>query len=227
MNSISHEDITGNKIYDAFSNWFGKIDRNKPYFAFVHLWDVHYDYIPPPPYDKLYDPHYQGNMSPSFNSDNKRLGPDMCTRDLEHLIALYDGEISWTDFILGKIINLLEESNDLKNTMIIITSDHGEEFLEHGKLAHDDLYDELVRVPLIIFYPKKFPKSRVELPISHIDLLPTILDVAAIKTPDKIQGKSILNLMNKKDEDRCLLTEYKSHFLGRNLKAIRTRWKLS
>jgi len=226
MHTASHKDITGGKIYQAFSSWYKDKDEDKPYFAFVHMWDVHYDYIPPPPYDKLYDPDYQGLLKPHF-ANNKRLGPNMCSRDLEHLIALYDGEIKWTDFNLGKIIDLLTKSGDLENTLIIITADHGEEFLEHGRLGHDSLFDELIRIPMIIYYPKLFPNKKLPHQVSQIDLLPTILDVVNRDVPDYISGVSILDLLKRGfNPDRMLMSEYSSQPRNRLMISFRTvDWK--
>jgi len=226
MHFESHEDITGNKIYEAFSKWYSERDRSRPYFAFLHMWDVHYDYKPPPPYDKLYDPHYQGIMSTSFNN-NPRLGPHICTRDLEHLIALYDGEINWTDYIIGQILDKLRKSGEIDNTMIVITSDHGEEFLEHGQFGHDNLYDELVRIPLIIYFKGTFPNKRLDYHISHIDLLPTILDIIGNTIPDYIPGLSIKRIIEENNKkERPLLLELTSKARNKLIKSVRAEeWK--
>jgi len=222
----SHKDITSEIIAQTFSTWFENKNNDKPYFAFIHMWDVHFDYIPPPPYDKLYDPHYQGTITPNF-ANNPRLTPNMCTRDLEHLIALYDGEITWTDYNIGEIINLLENSKTLKNTMVIITADHGEQFFEHGRLGHDDLYDETLRIPLIIYYPKGFENNKMTNHVSHVDLFPTILDVSDQDIPIYLSGESILKQVeNNEDGERLLLAEYNSKQRKRLMKSVRTvDWK--
>ncbi len=82
----------------------------------------------------------------------------MAPRDLEHLIALYDGEIRYTDKAIGKLIEQLKQRGVFEDTMIIITADHGDEFLDHGGKAHmATCYNELVKVPLVIRVPWAYP----------------------------------------------------------------------
>jgi arylsulfatase A-like enzyme len=221
----SHQDITGQKIYDTFSKWFENRGKDKPIFSFIHCWDVHYDFIPPPPFDSYFDPHYQGTLSPERYQSNPRINPDMCSRDLEHIIALYDGEIRWTDHIVGKILDLLKKSNMMKNTMIIITADHGEAFFEHGFSCHNNnLFDEEIRIPMIVYYPEKFPGLKIKKQVSIIDILPTIFEILGKKTPDYLHGISLLKEIEQGFiRDKPLLMELD----GPNFyKAIRNdKWK--
>ena len=83
--------------------WRGSAPR-KPFFIFLHLWDVHYDYAPPPPYDMLFDPHYEGTVTGRDYARSLEVHPGMDRRDLEHVIALYDGEIRYTDEHLGRLL---------------------------------------------------------------------------------------------------------------------------
>ncbi len=96
--------------------------------------------------------------------------------------------------MVGKILKTLSRKNMLENTYVIITSDHGEGFWEHGQPEHgNSLYDELLRVPLIILPPggKKTQPKRVGTPISNIDLAPTIYDIAGIKDMGDLDGRSL------------------------------------
>ena len=91
INAISHEDVTGPRILESVRAWLERRPAGRPFFMFVHMWDVHYDYIPPPPYDTLFDPDYEG---PADGRDVTRTLEASARRDVEHTIALYDGEIA-------------------------------------------------------------------------------------------------------------------------------------
>ena len=125
--------------------------RRKPFFLFVHYWDCHYDYIPPKPYDTMFDPDYQGIIDGKDIAWRTDIAPGMDRADLNHILALYDGEIRLTDEHVGRILKKLKDAGLYDDTLIIVTSDHGEEFLEHGSVKHGHtLFQELVHVPLIL-----------------------------------------------------------------------------
>ena len=109
----------------------------------------------------------------------------MDSGDLEHLIALYDGEIRFTDHHLGLLVERLRHLNALDNTIIAVTSDHGEAFFEHGFKTHrHTLYDELILVPLVIRYPAKIPAGRRVAPqVRLLNLAPTLLSLADLQPP--------------------------------------------
>lgn len=179
--------------------------RNNKFFLFIHLFDVHSPYSPPAPFDTIFDKKYSGNVS-GYDSD-LFAKPDIFTaakneiseKDLQHLINLYDGEIRNVDFHLGTIFSYLKKLNLFDNSLIIVTSDHGEEFQEHGGMHHGTLYDEVIKIPLIIKMPKKIKvvnKRIVEKLIQgNIDIAPTILDILNINIPDEFQGNSLLPII--------------------------------
>jgi arylsulfatase A-like enzyme len=109
----------------------------------------------------------------------------MPARDLQHLIALYDGEIRFTDEHLGRIVARLEHLGALDDTIVVVTSDHGDEFFEHGQKGHSKtLYDEIVRVPLVVRYPARVAYGRrVAAQVRLMDVAPTILGLAGIEPP--------------------------------------------
>ena len=95
---------------------------------FIHIWDVHFDFIPPPPYDTMFDPGYTGSVTGNNFIFDESVNAEMPKRDLEHLIALYDGEIAWTDHHVGKILARLDELGLRDNTIVMLLADHGTEF---------------------------------------------------------------------------------------------------
>ena len=160
-------------------------ERPRPFFLFLHMWDVHFSYAPPPPYDTMFDPHYERDMVASPYMRNRRINPWMDPRDLEHVIALYDGEIRYTDDHLGRLFDLIERLGVFDDTIIVVTSDHGDEFFEHGKKGHgQNLFDNVLLVPLVMRYPSKIPAGRVvKGQVRLMDVAPTILGLAGIEPP--------------------------------------------
>lgn len=215
-----HDDITSPRITELASEWLEK-NGNNPFFLFLHMWDVHYDYIPPEPYDRKFDPDYTGDVDGRDFIHNPEINPEMDARDLEHVIALYDGEIAWVDHHLGLIIEKLKESGIFERTLIVITADHGDEFFEHGGKGHrSTLYDEVVKIPLIIHGPGVVKGGAEVLDQAGIiDVAPTILNLCGLEIPAWMQGGSLLAGPEYKADrdDGAVLLE-----LGPELKALRT-----
>ncbi len=194
---------------------------------FVHLWDVHFDFIPPAPYDTMFDPDYDGPVTGENFFFDPEINARMPGRDKRHLIALYDGEIAWTDEHVGRIIDDLRRAGLLDETVVAVTSDHGTEFFEHGGKAHRmTLFDEVIRVPLIIRYPAGLPAgTRVAAQSRAVDVGPTLLELASLAAPDDIMGSSLLSL-TESGPGRVAVSELFS--VGRRMRSVRTRqWKLT
>jgi len=176
----SHQEVTGETIADSAIAWLD--ETPEPFFLFLHFWDVHFDYIPPEPFDELFDPGYRGSVDGVDFATDPDVHAGMAPRDLEHVKALYDGEIRFTDRNLGRVLDHLRESGRLDDTLVVVTADHGDEFFEHGQKGHNkSLYDEVVVVPLILRWPGKVPAGRlVDDPVRLIDVAPTVLDLAGL-----------------------------------------------
>jgi arylsulfatase len=169
---------------------------SQPRFLFLYYIDPHTWYHPPPPYDTLYDSDYTGPFTPDVYRDGEDVVagvrvPD--ERDVEHVKALYDGETAYWDAQLGLLLSALDDRHLLDNTILILTSDHGQAFGEHGKWIHaNSLYEEVLRVPLIMCYPGVISPGRVvEAPVQNMDLLPTVLDWVGIPIPPGLQAVSL------------------------------------
>jgi arylsulfatase A-like enzyme len=114
---------------------------------------------------------------------------------VDHLSALYDGEIRAMDVAMGDLLDFLSATGLDRKTCVLFTSDHGEEFAEHGDLMHSraKLYEELIRVPLIVWCPARFRGGRVVSGIvSHPDILPTALEIVGSAAPPNLDGASLL-----------------------------------
>ncbi len=185
---LSHRGVTSPKLVDVVTKWlvgWSSAGRKRPFFLFAHMWDVHYDYTPPPPYDTMFDPEYTGTVTGENVESDSRIRKGMAPRDLEHLIALYDGEIRYTDEYLSRILDVLISLEVFDDTIVVLTADHGEEFFEHGRKTHRQaLYDESVLVPLIIRFPPRVSAGLVvPQQVRLMDIPPTILSLAGINRP--------------------------------------------
>ena len=159
-------------------------------FCMLHLYDVHDPYYPPEVYRKLYDPGVSGDVTNWETMDGQVLNP----QDRDELLALYDGEVAWVDENLRRLFNHIRSSGIADSTLVIVTSDHGEEFLEHGGVLHGHtLYGELLHVPLIMAGPGIEEGRKETLPVGLFDLLPTVLRWSGIECTAETEGEDILN----------------------------------
>jgi arylsulfatase A-like enzyme len=223
------------------SHWKKGIDwissnSQKKFFIFFHTYVVHDPYLPPDPYYSMFNPGYQGNIlrpedKKSVHVDSKtyweHVDPEN-REDIKQLMALYDGEILYMDEQMIKpLFAMLKKMDLFKNTIIIFTSDHGEEFKEHGRLRHDQVYDEHLHVPLIIYLPPHQVglndiKSRIQSQVRLIDIMPTIIDLLKIRIEtDDFQGTSLVPVMKGVEKKDRLL--YASRILSSRKKNVYIR----
>jgi len=168
--------------------------RRKPFFLFTHYFDPHFNYVLHEKYN--YYPLYKGSLysgQAMYSLRQKR--QSLSADDIKYLLALYDSEIAFTDEYVGRLLDELKRQGLYDDCIIIVTADHGEEFMERGWLGHTiTLYQELIRVPLIM----KFPGGKAQIidsPVGLIDVMPTVLDYLGIDLPGGLQGKT-LSLVN-------------------------------
>ena len=226
----SHADVTGPRTEREVARWLDEQeaqgDSDRPFFLFLHLWDVHYDYIAPEEYVLMFDPDYEGDLDGVRFMQNPRIVQGMDKRDKQHLLALYDAEIRFTDDVLGRILDDLEQRGELEDTLVVITADHGEEFFDHGRKGHQHtLYDEVIRVPLVFSWPGRLDAAVVTEQVRTIDLMPTLLSIAGLTRQPKMQGRSLLPLLTGGTlEPADALSELLVD--GRRFRALRTlEWK--
>lgn len=168
----------------------------RPLFLYLHFMDPHDPYGPPPPHDEGVDPGYQGSLT--FEGDTLyevlRGEIDVDDRDIDHARALYDAEVRYMDGEIGRLMARLDPLLEQGRALVAFTSDHGEEFMEHGSLGHEHtLYQELVHVPMVIARPGHLPEDdTVDEPVAHIDLLPTILEAAGLPSRMELPGRSLV-----------------------------------
>lgn len=182
--------------------------EEQPAFAFIHYMDPHDPYMPNP--GVLDEPEPDGRYSGS-RADLVRLreSPDAerTGADEARLWHLYDGEVRYTDQWIGRLIDGFRERGVFEDMLLIVTSDHGESFWEHGKRGHGQtLYRTLMHVPLMIKLPGMGPGEgrRVTTPVSLADVAPTVVDAVRLPRPREFEGRSLLPLALGESRDPAL-----------------------
>jgi len=188
-NNESYKSVTAGLVNDAAEQWISA-NRDRRFFLFLHYWDVHYDYAPGSPYDKMFDPDYAGDVSGENFYFNDAVNSHMDRADLDHVVALYDGEIRLVDDHIGGIRQMLQRQGLSGRTLIVVTADHGEEFFDHGRKGHHrTLYEEVLHVPLIIYVPGlEVASPRLATEASIIDIMPTVLSLTGVAAPPGLEG---------------------------------------
>ncbi|MFQ5806440.1 MAG: sulfatase [Phycisphaerae bacterium] len=222
LQMASMADVTSPRIYAAVRSWLMH-NPARPFFMFIHMWDVHFDFIPPPPYDQRFDPDYDGTVTGKNFIFDDSINAQMPRRDLEHIIALYDGEIAWTDEHIGKILAELDALGLRDSMIVMLLADHGTEFFEHNAKGHrQTLFDEVIRIPLLIRYPGHIPAGRrITEQVRMIDVLPTLLELVGMSAPADVMGQSLAPLLSggKLQHDTLAISELFT--LGRTFRSFR------
>ena len=182
-------------INEWIFDWLQQQGGSDRLFFFAHTADPHGPYTPAEPYLSRFK---RTQLDPSLGASPKfyeiTMGKAQSPPQIrEHLIDLYDGEIATNDHSFGELIRNIKSKGLYDSSMIILLSDHGEEFLEHNGWEHGrTLYEELLRIPLIIKFPGQWRAgTKVSATVNQIDIMPTILEYAGIATPP-MNGKSFL-----------------------------------
>ena len=151
-------------------------DPARPFFLFVHYFAPHYPYVPP------------SDIAPHFVPAGAR------RNSFEQRVGLYDAEIAFADAEIGRLIDELQDLEIEADTIVVVTADHGEGLNQHGWMFHGvHIYEEAVRVPLILRFRQRIPAGQVfEEPVEIVDLTPTILDLVGVEFDEEaFQGKNL------------------------------------
>ncbi len=203
---VSYLDQQGDArhITDRFLDWIRGPARRHPFFTYLHYIDLHDPYQPPAPYDRLFGDGgnaYQGIDLDDWGAylagvrEGKiQVSPERVAR----FRALYDGEVREVDDQVSRLFADLRKRGLYDRSMIVLTADHGDGFMEHGFISHSTTpYEELVRVPLIVKLPgQKWAGRRVARQVRLIDLFPTVLDLVGVRPPRDISGCSLRPLFS-------------------------------
>jgi arylsulfatase A-like enzyme len=181
---------------------------DRPFFLFVHYYDIHSDWQRLP-YDapEAFRQKFADRCPADFTGC---AGGACATERLMQLeaagrapdatdacvAALYDAGVAYTEQQAAKLVSKLEGLGLEDDTLVVVLADHGEEFREHGKFLHSQLYQEQLRVPLIVGHPRLFPEAqRIDAPVQTLDVMPTLLDLLGLPAVPEAQGRSLLPLL--------------------------------
>jgi arylsulfatase A-like enzyme len=238
----SAEEING-EVFDWLRtiNTLREGGEERPFFLFVHYYDVHSDWDQQP-YETGtdYDHRFAGDYDGTFRGCREAVcasvllsrvagKPNLLSpEELRWVRALYDGGIAYTDHHVGELLETLRRLDLFDASWIVITSDHGEEFMEHGRMLHSQPYEETARVPLVIRPPGGGSQKRVPQPMGLVDVGPTLLDSVDIAIPPVFEGRSVLPLMDSGEISPApvfwtALGKPPSYHPSREI-TVRTRW---
>lgn len=178
-----------------------EIDAQAPFFLYVHVLDPHTPHFPPEPFKSRFAPEIDrfdlGSMESVRGMDELwKQGEQPDARTRAQLESLYDAEIAHIDHQFGRFVEALRSRGLYDDALVVVLSDHGEAFWEHGNRGHGkDLFEELLRVPLVVKAPRQTTPRRVAALAQHVDLMPTLLDFAGLPSPDDLHGESLRPLL--------------------------------
>jgi len=184
---VMHQE-QGALITESALKWLSTIDVKKDhFFLFLHYFDPHWPYNPPKEFGEIFGVKPEDNKYgdwqylKQFSYQENPMPPEI----RNNIVALYDADIRYTDHQVNVIVDFLETNQLMNNTIVIICSDHGEEFKEHGSFGHGhSFHAEVINVPLIMYYPPKIkPRTVVSQPVVTSDVPRTVLKLANIPSP--------------------------------------------
>jgi arylsulfatase A-like enzyme len=180
-------------------------DKHEKFFLYIDTFDPHEPWDPPKWYADMYDPKWKGGPVPGMAYAPKRItvASQLSDEELNHLRALYAGEVTLVDRWVGRLLQKIEDLGLYEDTVVVFTTDHGTYLGEHNYIGKTPvLYEEVAHIPLIIRMPDsaKDIRGRCDSLVQPPDLMPTFLEIAGAKIPNSVQGKSLLPLIRGEEE---------------------------
>lgn len=192
------KNVRSKKVISEFLE-FAALQDSAPVFAFVHLFDPHAPYNTPEPFVSTWTEiraDFPAIESVDYVRTHRSSDKPYVPEDLRYIQDLYDGGLRFTDHQVAEMMRQLSIPNG-RSTLLVITSDHGEAFKEHGYLGHSQwLYEEIVRVPLMFVWEGELEGGqRHNTPAHNIDIYPTLVDLIGLQGPEGLSGRSFASLM--------------------------------
>ena len=202
MEQQSHRVQTAERTQNEVDKYLDGVG-DEPFFLFIHHWDTHYDFTAPKAYVDMFAPDYRGDLDLSNFMMNEAIAADMSPADYQYMLAAYDAEIRWVDYHVGRLLQKLDDLELTDDTYVVITSDHGEEFFEHGNKGHRyNLHEESLRIPLIIAGPDVGRGLQVDRQARIFDIMPTLLELAGLAPESESFGASLVPFLEGDDPER-------------------------
>jgi arylsulfatase A-like enzyme len=207
-----HESSIGDarRVTQLALDWL-EARRGERFFLFLHFLDVHSDYVADERYERMFTKGAGRLKGRTQELAGIRKGEPVTAGDVEHLARLYDAGIRQLDDDLVPLFDWLGKAGRLEDTAVVVTSDHGEEFLEHGSVLHDHThYEELLRVPLILRGASIPAGLRIPSAVSLTDVMPTFLGLLDVPPPEGMQGRDLRGSWRSREpiaDERALFAE--------------------
>lgn len=232
--------------FRAALHWLRKRDRDAPFFLFLHTYEAHSPYLPPAESLDRFAPDYFGPLRKSFADAHAFVKAGMENdkffdvqmkffyhqmeerrpEDIAFVRALYDTEVNVVDTEFARLLRFLKKKELLDETLIVVTSDHGEQFMEHDEFYHAHVYEEGLHIPLIVRDPDgPFGVRREEL-VDLVDLMPTILDRVGVEIPPATAGRPIDLRGETATPERFLVGEVSRDRFDRQLSVRNGEWSV-
>ena len=228
MFAVTAHPVAG-EVSDAGIEWLGHI-KDRPFFLYLHYMDTHHPYTPPPEFARKFATTREGATASELFMETVNLLGDQAQEDLDEqglqqLKDYYAASIAYADYEIGRVIDAVRALPDDRETIVVVTSDHGDEFLEHGTLYHNNIViEELIRVPLIFWSSRGTGAgTRVAAPVRHIDVMPTLADMTGTVSPPEAEGVSLIPLINGDSDKHDVSIIAEGDFCTA---LIRDNWKL-
>lgn len=196
----------GSEINEIAFPWIAD-HSDEDFFLFLHFWDAHIPYVPPSPFKERYTAETSDRVDPrvlkllqsrpSYPLFKKNLYDFLDEiPNLDYIADLYDAEIAYLDFEIGRLFEKLADEGLLENTLVVLFGDHGENMTEHDSwFDHAGLYDSVTNVPLILWAPGVVPVKETDAFVQLIDVFPTIGDIFDMPETKSFDGRSLMPLL--------------------------------
>lgn len=216
------------EIAPLISHWVNGSGK-RSFFIWVHYMPLHSICHPPASYDTLYVSEklkpFFAKREPRFYSTPVLIEGELAEDYKSYYVSQYDGAIRFVDDQIGLILKELERLGLKDNTLVVVSSDHGELLEEHNSFAtHLGVFEECIRVPLVMRYSKKMPADKViDKQVRSIDIMPTILEVTGVKLPAAMDGQSLLPLAQGKQKETSpdVFSEFYDDIIGEHRASVR------
>jgi arylsulfatase A-like enzyme len=197
---VGYYDILGRKNAELLNrdllDWLDGRGNSRPFFAFINYYDAHEPYLPPEEFDRRFasaTPRKPYLTDQSIRGARRLVKLSMTDAEVQREHEAYAASIAYLDYQIGRLLDSLEARGLLRNTLVIVTSDHGEQFGEHGMFVHgNSLYRPLLHVPLIMSLPEVVPESTVvNAPLNLRDLATTVIDLTGSEGEEDFDGATL------------------------------------
>ena len=186
------------RTFDRGLDFLRSLQDDERFFLFLHTYSVHDPYEPPDRYRTMFWPGPPPETFDSSGENLRRVNQGEMEIDpeaVEYFRAMYDASVRYMDDVVGQFLAELDTLGLMGETTLILTSDHGEEFLEHGKMAHTQVYPESLLVPLLVVHPQQTAARRVTEVVEAVDLAPTLFELAGLPETPPVSGRSLVPLL--------------------------------